>query len=234
MGDPRKQRKQYEKPARLWDSKRIEQDKALRGEFGLKNAREVWKAQTILRKLRREARRLLAGKGGGTEMRSAQLLKRVQSYFIAKPGATLDDILILETRDILARRLQTIVLQKGMALKPAQARQFITHGHIAVADQKISAPSTLIKFSDETDVKWYGTPIKLEQVEKEEPAEEEAKDEAPAEVKEKKPVKKAKKDAVPSEAPAAKAEEVKEEPKKEEPTEKEVEKEVEPSKKEGE
>ena len=83
MGDPRKKRKQYEKPARLWDSKRIEQDKALRAEFGLKNAREVWKAQTILRKLRREARRLLAGKGGGAEMRSAQLLKRVQSYFIA-------------------------------------------------------------------------------------------------------------------------------------------------------
>lgn len=161
----------------MWDSKRIAQDKALREEFGLKNSREVWKAQTILRKLRREARRLLGGKGGGVELRSTQLLKRVQSYFIAKPGATLDDILTLETRDILARRLQTIVSQKGMAHTPSQARQFITHGHIAVAGRKLSAPSTLVKLSDETDVGWYGTPIKLEQ---EEPAVEK-KEEAPAE-----------------------------------------------------
>ena len=183
MGDPQKKRKLYEKPRRLWDSARIAEEKGLREEFGLKNAREVWRAQTILRKLRREARRLLAKKGGDSEKRKERILSRVQAYFIAKPGATIDDVLALEARDILERRLETVVWRKGLASTPKQSRQIITHGHIAISGRKVSIPSYLVKFAEEADVNWYGKPIALKPVEApkkeseekaEEPAEENA------------------------------------------------------------
>ncbi len=132
MGDPRKKRKLYEKPKKLWDKKRIQEEKSLREEFGLKNARELWRMQTILRKIRREARRLLSRKGKNVDERAEKLLKRVKKFLISKQDAGLDDVLALTTRDILARRLESIVLKKGFARTAKQARQFIVHGHIAI------------------------------------------------------------------------------------------------------
>lgn len=172
MGDPRKKRKQYEKPKKVWDKKRIEEEKALREEFGLKNARELWRMQTILRKTRREARRLLSRKGKNIDERTRRLLNRVKSFLLNKSNATLDDVLTLGVRDILARRLQSIVFKKRLAKTMKQARQFIAHGHIAVGGKKISAPSYLVKFGEEESVGWFKKPVlegeKGEKEEKEE------------------------------------------------------------------
>lgn len=143
----------------MWDEGRIEEEKALRNEFGLKNAREVWSAKTVLRKMRREARRLQSGKGSGIEKRRDQLLVRVQKYFIGKPGITLDDILTLTVRDVLARRLQSLVTAKHMACTPKQARQFIVHGHVKVNDKRVNAPSYLVSFAEEDSVDWWGEPV---------------------------------------------------------------------------
>ncbi len=159
MGDPRKKRKLYEKPKKLWDSKRIEEEKSLREEFGLKNARELWRMQTILRKIRREARRLLSKKGKNVEGRAEQLLKRVKKFLINKQDATLDDVLALTTHDILARRLESIVLKKNLAKTAKQARQFIVHGHVSVDGRKVTAPSYLTSFSEEPHVNWFKKPI---------------------------------------------------------------------------
>lgn len=159
MGDPRKKRKSFEKPQRLWDKNRIEEEKALREEFGLKNSREVWKAKTILRKIRREARRLLAEKGAGTQKRAEQLVGRVKRFFVRSEDVSLDDILALQPRDVLERRLQTLVYRKGFARTASQARQLLTHGHIAVAGNKVSVPSYLVKFSEEEEIDWYGEPV---------------------------------------------------------------------------
>jgi small subunit ribosomal protein S4 len=149
-------RKSYEKPKKLWDKTRIETERKLKDEYGLKNAREVWKMQTILRKIRREARRLLSGKGTDIEERSKMLIARIRKFLIKKEQITLDDVLTLTIRDILERRLQTIVYKKRLAKSVRQARQFIAHGHIAVKGIKISAPSYLVKFDEEQIVEWYG------------------------------------------------------------------------------
>ncbi len=161
MGDPKRLRKKYERPLRLWDAERIEREGKLREEYGLRNARELWKPQTVLRKIRREARRLLSKKGAKIETRTENLIKRVKSFILRKPEVTLDDILALELRDILERRLQTLVFRKHLAKTPTQARQFITHGHISVSGSKISVPSYMVKFSEEHEVDWYGEPIKF-------------------------------------------------------------------------
>jgi len=159
MGDPRKKRKLYEKPKKLWDSKRIEEESSLREEFGLKNARELWRMQTMLRKIRREARRLLSKKGKNVEGRAEQLLKRVKKFLINKPDATLDDVLALTTRDILARRLESIILKKNFAKTAKQARQFIVHGHVAINGNKVTAPSYLTSFGEEAHVNWFKKPV---------------------------------------------------------------------------
>ncbi len=162
MGDPVRKSKKFEKPKRLWDKARIEAEKSLRNEFGLKNARELWRVQTLLRRIRREARRLLSGKGAQTEERAKKLLARVTRLFLQKPEASLDDLLSLNVKDILNRRLQSVVVRKGFAKTMHQARQFITHGHVAIAGRKVSAPSYLVSFDEESGVEWFKKPIIVE------------------------------------------------------------------------
>lgn len=162
MGAPKRRRKLYESPKRLWDKARIEEESGLVEEYGLKNMRELWRMKTTLRKIRREARRLLSKKGTHIEQRSTDLLKRVQGFLINKPDATLDDILILDTRDILNRRLQTVAQKKHFARTPRQARQFIVHGHISINGQKVTAPSYVVKFNEEDKLEWNGEPVNFE------------------------------------------------------------------------
>lgn len=162
MGDPVRKSKKFEKPKRLWDKARIEAEKSLRNEFGLKNARELWRVQTLLRRIRREARRLLSGKGAQTEERAKKLLARVTRLFLQKPEASLDDLLSLNVKDILNRRLQSVVVRKGFAKTMHQARQFITHGHVAIAGRKVSAPSYLVSFDEESGVDWFKKPVMVE------------------------------------------------------------------------
>jgi len=156
MGSKKRLRKLYERPMRLWDKDRIETENKLKEEYGLKNSHELWRMQTILRKIRREARRLLSSKGADPEARAARLIKRVKTFLIKKPEVTLDDILSLQTRDILERRLETIVVRKRMAKTAKMARQYITHGHVQIEHQVVSAPSYLVNFEEEHQVNWNG------------------------------------------------------------------------------
>lgn len=186
MGSAKRLRKLYEKPLKLWDKPRIEEESKLLEEYGLRNMRELWRIKTILRKIRRDARSLLSKAGAGAELGEKQLVTRVRK-FLVKGEATLDSVLALSTKDILERRLQTVVCRRGLANSMRQARQFITHGHIQINGQKITAPSYLVSFDEEQQVGWYGKPIEL--TEKIEKAEEKAKDketetvEMPAETK---------------------------------------------------
>jgi len=186
MGSPKQLRKQYEKPKKLFDKDRIEREKKLKEEYGLKNAREVWKADTELRKIRRDARRLLSRKGKNVEDRTKKLVDRVKRFLIRKPEVSLDDILALEVRDLLERRLQTIAYKKHMAKTIVQARQFITHGHVAINDEKVSVPSYTVRFDEEAAVSWYGNPIEtVAKPEKAKAAAKEAAKEEPASGQEK-------------------------------------------------
>jgi small subunit ribosomal protein S4 len=60
MGDPRKLKNKYEHPKRLWEAERITEESALKREYGLKNMRELWVMNQELKRMRREARRLLS------------------------------------------------------------------------------------------------------------------------------------------------------------------------------
>ncbi len=161
MGDPRKKHKQFEKPKKVWDAERIARDRKTLEEYGLKNMREIWRSQTILRDKRRMARKLLAEGSKDREQRKQELLGGLQQLGILNENATLDDVLGLKEKDLLERRLQTLALRKGLAFTANQARQLVVHGHVGIAGKKVSAPGYLVPKKFENEIAMYGKPIDL-------------------------------------------------------------------------
>ena len=159
MGDPRRLRNSFSKPKRLWDKDRIARDTELKKEYGLKNSSEIWKADEELRKYRREARRLLSVGEEERVVDAKKIISKLNKLGIMKKG-DIDDILSLSVKDVLERRLQTIVYRKGLAKTPLQARQLVTHGFIAVKGKRINIPSYLVSAEEENYIS-YAKPIDL-------------------------------------------------------------------------
>ena len=149
MGDPRKPRKKWIGPKHPWRKERLMYEMRLVGEYGLRNKRELWIAQTIIRKFRHQARSLLAVPKEIREKVEKALLRRLYQLGLLPENATLDDVLSLSVEDLLERRLQTIVYRKGLARTIYQARQLIVHGHIAIAGRRVTAPGYLVTRDEE-------------------------------------------------------------------------------------
>jgi len=149
MGDPRRTKKKYQKPRHPWRADRIEEEKKILKTYGLKNKKEIWRAETLMRGFRRQARKLLALRTEQAKKEEKQLLDRLRRLNLLKGDATLDGVLALKTEDILGRRLQTIVFKKGLARTINQARQFIAHGHVFVKGEKVTAPGYLVRAEEE-------------------------------------------------------------------------------------
>ncbi|MDY9926255.1 30S ribosomal protein S4 [Methanosarcina sp.] len=164
MAYPGKKSKSYETPKHPWQEARMAAEVQLVKAYGLRNKREVWKAASMLRMYRSEARKLLAHVAGGQGMeleghyrtQSEEILSKLIRYGIIKSDSNIDDILSLKTENILERRLQTQVLRLGLARTVIQARQFITHGHIAINGRKATIPGMLVSKDDEMHIGYYG------------------------------------------------------------------------------
>jgi len=123
------------------------------GTFGLKTKKELWKAHTELSRVRHQARSLLAL---GQEVRQEKepiLMKSLSRIGIVSQDSSLDDVLNLQVTDLLARRLQTIVMKKFGFQTPYQARQAVVHGHIMIKDRIVNIPSYTVTLDEEGDVK---------------------------------------------------------------------------------
>ncbi len=159
MGDPRFNRKKYETPKHPWEADRIKEEWELQKKYGLKNKREIWKAKSMLRNFRAQARYLQAKLRYGdpqAEKQEKQLFSRlIRLGILNEDGATLDAILSLTVEDVLRRRLQTVVYLKGLARTPKQARQFIVHGHIAINGRRVTVPGYLVRKDEEPTVEYY-------------------------------------------------------------------------------
>lgn len=160
MGYPGKNKKSYKTPNHPWQASRIEPEVELVKRYGLRNKREVWKAHSQLKKYRELARKMLAEsiKGkltGHVKTDSENIINRLKKYGLLKTDAVLDDILSLDINNFLERRLQTQVHKQGLANTQKQARQFIVHGHIAVAGRKITIPGYLVPANEELSLGYY-------------------------------------------------------------------------------
>jgi small subunit ribosomal protein S4 len=160
MGDPKKIRKKYETPSIMWDSIRIQHEHGLKEKYGLKNLRELWILDSELRRIRKNVRDVLSGRS--EESVGRDIIARLSRYNIVKSDAKLDDLLVVNVDSFLERRLQTVVLRKGLAKTMAQARQLVAHGLIAVNGRRVTSPGHLV-LASEDDALSYFKPINLEQ-----------------------------------------------------------------------
>jgi len=162
MGDPRKKRKQYQTPRKAFQKERIEKERDLKKVYGLKNKRELYRAETIIRSKRATARKLLALGLENRLKREKELLDSMKKMGILNASPSLDDVLVLTPETLLERRLQTIVWRKGLANTPKQARQFIVHGHVAINGKRVDKPSYIVQADEENKVTWYGKELMFE------------------------------------------------------------------------
>ncbi len=159
MGDPRKAKKSYTRPRSIWTSDQISSELYVVGSYGLRNKKELWKAQTEIARIRNQARALLAISTDVRHEKETKLLNYLSRLGIVEDSSTLDDILNLKIEDILERRLQTLVMKRSNLKSPYQARQIVVHGHVSIGDRKINLPGYLVKKDEETQILIHFTPV---------------------------------------------------------------------------
>lgn len=149
MGDPRKHRKKYQTPGHPWNSERIKEEKELHKEYGLKNKKEIWKMETVMRNAKAQAKKLSRTKTEQSQMEETALLTKLKSLGMLPEDAKLDTILSLGVKDVLERRLQTRIYKQMLANSMKQARQYIVHGHMTVDGKCITSPAYLVSLKEE-------------------------------------------------------------------------------------
>ncbi|MDP7282327.1 MAG: 30S ribosomal protein S4 [Candidatus Undinarchaeales archaeon] len=156
MGDPRKTRKQYTTPAHMWQGTRIEDEYKLKKEYGLKNNTEIWRANTVVSNARQQARNLIGKKDERGEAQKKLLLGRLTRLGIISKESSVADILAITVQDVLNRRLQTLLKEKGIAKSTKEARQMIIHGQVKFQGRKHTAPSTIVPVEKESTIAYTG------------------------------------------------------------------------------
>jgi len=157
LGDPRKPRKAFETPRHPWRKDQLEEELHLVGDYGLRNKKELRRHETDLSQIRGIARTLL-----GAEEEQRARLERPYLTSLARQGilpeaATVDNILDLNVKDLMERRLQTVVYRTGLAKSIHQARQFVIHGHISVAGDIVTVPSYVVRRDQESRIAFHPT-----------------------------------------------------------------------------
>lgn len=145
----KRKHKIYSRPKRPFDKARIDEEVVIKKEFGLKNKREIWKAEAKIRTIRRSAKRLITS----TKEEQEALFDRLKR--IGLKVNSIADVLGLDKTDYLNRRLQTIVSVKGVAPTVKSARQLITHKRILVNGKVVDTPSYIVpvELEDKIEIK---------------------------------------------------------------------------------
>jgi len=143
---PIRKHKKYNKPRKLHDLSILKEEQGLIKKYGLKSRREVWRADYAITKIRDIAKSLITA----DEKDKKEFVERqVKKGFNV---STLADVLGLSKEDYLKRRLQSIVLKKGLARTQTQARQFITHKHVTVKGNIMDSPAHLTTLEEENQI----------------------------------------------------------------------------------
>ena len=155
MGDPKFPSKHYNTPSHPWQKVRIEEERTLIHQYGLKNKKEIWKANTKIRSMRRQARKLTASSGDEqAQKEKGLLLSRLNRIGLLEQDSGLEDVLRMTAENILDRRLQTQVYLQGLASTAKQSRQLIIHGHISVDGAVTRVPGMIVTRLQEKNISY--------------------------------------------------------------------------------
>jgi len=142
----KRKHKQYSKPKRPFDKIRIETEAKIREEFGLKNKREIWKADAKVKSMKEKAKKLISAKPEEQHV----LFSRLNA--LGLNVNSIPDVLSLDKRDYLQRRLQTVLVRKKLASTSKGARQLIVHRKVLVGNNAVDSPSYIVPVSMEDKI----------------------------------------------------------------------------------
>ena len=142
----KRKHKKYSKPRRPFDKVRIEEEAEIKKEFGLKNKKEIWKAESEIKLIREKAKKLISANP-----------KEQKALFekLGKIGLNVDsiaDVLSLDKKDYLKRRLQTILVKKKLASTTKSARQLIVHKKVLINNNVVDSPSYIVPLEFENKI----------------------------------------------------------------------------------
>lgn len=133
-----KKHKKYSKPKRPFDKIRIEEEAKIKKDYGLKNKKEIWKAEAMVKSMREKAKRMISA---SPEEQKALFEK------LGKIGIkvnSIGDVLALDKKDYMEQRLQTVLVKKMLAKTMKSARQLITHKKVLIDGKIVNSPSHII------------------------------------------------------------------------------------------
>ena len=162
MGDPHKPKKTYHRPRRIWTIDQLNAELYILGTYGLRNKRELWKAQSEIARIRNQARALLAIPTEVRREKELRLLGFLNRLGLVNESATLDDVLNLKIEDILERRLQTIVMRKIMSKSAIEARQIVSHRHVSVGSRTVNLPGYIVRKDEEQNIIVHKEPTRAQ------------------------------------------------------------------------
>jgi len=142
----KRKHKQYSRPKRPFDKTRIEEEAEVKKEFGLKNKKEIWKADARIDSVRERAKKLITA----SEKEKNAFLERLRK--IGLNVSSFADVLSLDKKDYLNRRLQTIVYKKKLVPTIKTARQMIVHKKVLVDNKTINRPSYIVPINLENKI----------------------------------------------------------------------------------
>ena len=161
-----RKKKKFSRPRKPFEGARIKEEDALVIQFGLKNKKEIWKTQAKVDYFRSRAKALAKSSLEDQEVLFGKLRA------IGLKVNSIADVLGLKVEDLLNRRLPTVLVKKGLATKPKQARQFVTHKKVLINNQVVDSPSYLVPIEYESSIKVKVIkPASVKKVEKSQEAE---------------------------------------------------------------
>jgi len=152
MGDPKKSRRRWQGPRHPWKKDNLTKELSLVGKYGLRNKRELWYSNSVLKSFRKQAGDILALTEADRVSKERELIKKLAKLGLLNEDAVLDSVLGLSVEDILERRLQTVLIKVNKARTPYQARQLIAHGHVRIGNRRISSPGYLVSRDEEQNI----------------------------------------------------------------------------------
>jgi len=142
----KRKHKLYSRPKRPFDKIRILDEAEIEKEFGLKSKREIWKAEAKVKSFREKAKNLISA----THDKQEALFNKLR-----KDGFKVDsiaDILSLDKKDYLTRRLQTVLVTKKIASTLKLSRQLITHKKVLIDGKVVNIPSYIVPIELESKI----------------------------------------------------------------------------------
>lgn len=146
MGDVRRKHNLYSRPKKMFNSARIAEENDTKKKYGLKNKTEIWKISAKVKSLRSKAKQFISK----SEKEKQEFFARLNAMGLEVKA--ISDVLALKNEDLLNRRLQTVVFNKGLAKTILEARQLIVHKNILVDERIVNIPSFSINKYNENKI----------------------------------------------------------------------------------